>query len=236
MLFQYQPTRSGDVPKKFLENYSGFFQTDGYAGYNKAVKNTDIVHVGCFAHARRYFENAWKLNKKSKVAYRGLEYIKKIYEIERDLRSADLSSENFIYKRKKAAAPVLKAFYNWLISQKNSVIPKSKTGEAIGYALSEWDKLIRYLDHYLLTPDNNRIENAIRPFVIGRKNWLFSNTPRGAESSAVMYSLIESAKANKLEPYKYLRYLFDHLPAAETQAELRALLPDKINSEMIEIK
>lgn len=236
LVFQYHPTRSGDVPKKFLENYSGFLQTDGYAGYNKAVKNTDIIHVGCFAHARRYFENAWKLNKKSKVAYKGLEYIKNIYEIESDLRSADLLSEDFIDKRKKAAVPVLETFYNWLKSQKDSVIPKSKTGEAIKYTLSEWDKLIRYLDHYLLTPDNNRIENAIRPFVIGRKNWLFSNTPRGAESSAVMYSLIESAKANKLEPYKYLRYLFDHLPAAETKAELRALLPDKIIPEMIEIK
>ncbi|MCP4102486.1 MAG: IS66 family transposase [Lentisphaerae bacterium] len=229
ILYRYHPTRSGNVPKEFLEGYEGWLQTDGYGGYNRAVEGRNINHVGCFAHARRYFEKAWKLNKKSKVGYKGLDYIKKIYAVENELRGENLKPEIFTEKRKKAVIPILDAFYNWLETQKDSVVPKSKAGEAIRYTLSEWNKLIRYLDHHLLTPDNNLIENVIRPFVIGRKNWLFSNTPRGAEASATLYSLIETAKANGLEPYKYLRYLFDHLPAANTKAELRTLLPGRLS-------
>lgn len=235
LLYQYHPTRSGDVPKRFLEGYAGFLQTDGYGGYNRAVEGTDITHVGCFAHARRYFEKAWKLNKKSKVAYRGLEYIKNIYTIEREMRSANLGTNEFLERREKAAASVLDAFHNWLESQADSVLPQSSTGVAIGYCLSEWGKLVAYVNHHLLTPDNNLIENAIRPFVLGRKNWLFSNTPRGAQSSAVLYSLIESAKANGLEPYRYLRYIFDRLPGASTKEQLRVLLPDLITPEMIKL-
>jgi len=232
LLYQYHPTRSSQVPKKFLENYTGFLQTDGYKAYSSALKddsNKDIIHVGCFAHARRYFEQAYKLNKKSKVGFKGLDYIKKIYAIEKKLRNADLSAEKFIETRKKEASPVLETFYNWLKSQVDSVAPKSKAGEAIRYTLDEWNKLIKYLDHYLLTPDNNLAENAIRPFVVGRKNWLFANTPRGANSSAILYSLIESSKANNLEPYKYLRYIFEKIPFAVTREDYMALLPDKVN-------
>lgn len=235
-LYQYHPTRSADVPKEFLEYYKGILQTDGYKGYNLAIVDKDIIHVGCFAHARRYFENALKLNKKSKIAYKGIEYIRKIYSIETELRGKKLSPENFIEKRKRAIIPVLESFLNWLNIQENSVLPQSKAGEAINYTLSEWEKLVRYLDHHLLTPDNNLIENAIRPFVLGRKNWLFSNTPRGAQSSAVLYSLIESAKANGLEPYKYLRCIFERLPVTDSKEKLRELLPDRITPEMIEIK
>ena len=228
LLYQYHPTRSGEVPDKFLKDYSGYLQTDGYAGYNKAADKNDIIHVGCLAHARRYFENAYKLNKKSKVGHKGLDYIQKIYAIEKKLREADLDVVKFIKTRRKEVTPVLDAFYNWLQSQVDSVAPKSKAGEAIRYTLDEWEKLNKYLDHFLLTPDNNLTENAIRPFVMGRKNWLFSNTPRGAHSSSVLYSLIESAKANGLEPYKYLRYIFDQLPLVETRDGYRALLPDRV--------
>ena len=231
LLYQYHPTRSHDVPKGLLENYSGFLQTDGYKAYNRALKDESIkgiTHVGCFAHARRYFEQAYKLNKKSKVGFKGLDYIKKIYVVEQKLRQSNLSPEKFVETRKKEVTPILDSFYNWLQFQVDTVTPKSKAGEAIGYALDEWHKLIRYLDHYLLTPDNNLTENAIRPFVMGRKNWLFSNTPRGAHSSAILYSLIESAKANGLEPYKYLRYIFEKLPYAQSQDDFRALLPGRI--------
>jgi transposase len=231
LLYQYHPTRSHEVPKGLLENYSGFLQTDGYKAYNLALKDEsikNIIHVGCFAHARRYFENAYKLNKKSKVGFKGLNYIQKIYAVEKKLRQSNLSPEKFIETRRKEVSPILDSFYNWLQSQVDVVAPKSKAGEAIGYTLDEWNKLIRYLDHYLLTPDNNLTENAIRPFVLGRKNWLFSNTPRGAHSSAILYSLIESAKANGFEPYKYLRYIFEKLPCAETNDDFMALLPDRI--------
>ena len=223
-----------DVPSN-ITLLEEILQTDGYGGYNKAIAGKDIVHVGCFAHARRKFEKAWKQNKKSKAAYKGLKFIQKIYAIENELRSKNHEIDIFIEKRRKAVTPVFEEFHNWLQSHKKDMLPQGDTGKAINYALSEWDKLICYLDHHLLTPDNNLIENAIRPFVVGRKNWLFSNTPRGADASAVLYSLIESAKANGLEPYKYLRYLFDHLPSAETKDEQRALLPDRITPEMIKI-
>ncbi|MBU4387889.1 IS66 family transposase, partial [Candidatus Dependentiae bacterium] len=211
LLYQYHPTRSGGVPKNILGDYGGIIQTDGYDGYNQVVKKNNLIHAGCFAHARREFEKAMKQSKKSKVAYRGLAYIRALYKIESDVRQRNLASDEFVEKRRNAAIPLLEEFHNWLCAQKQGVLPQGYTGKAVNYALNQWDTLIRYLDHHLLTPDNNLIENAIRPFVLGRKNWLFSNTPRGAQASAVLYSLIESAKANKLEPYRYLRYLFDRI-------------------------
>lgn len=228
ILYQYHPTRSGTVASDFLEGYTGFLQTDGYGGYNRAGTQDGIVHVGCFAHARRYFFDAQKLNKKSKTAAKGLGFIQKLYKAEHDLRSKDLAPEDFVDKRKKAVQPMLDEFHNWLLIQKDTMLPKSKAGQAVAYTLSEWSKLIRYLDSHLLTPDNNAVENAIRPFVVGRKNWLFSNTPLGAHASAVIYSMVESAKANGLEPYKYLRFIFEKLPCAESEGDFRALLPDRV--------
>ena len=113
------------------------------------------------------------------------------------------------------------------------MVPKSLLGKAVNYTLNEWQRLLVYLDHPFMTPDNNLAENAIRPFVIGRKNWIFSGTPDGARASANLYSLIETAKANKLEPYKYLRYLFEKIPFAECEADYKALLPMNLNAEQL---
>ena len=233
VLYQYHPTRSKKVPYDFLEGFTGYLQTDGYDGYNYALSRGGIVHVGCFAHARRYFFDAAKLNKKDSRAHKGLQFIKRIYEIESELRVRNLADNLFVEQRKKLVLPVLDDFHRWLVLTKNEIIPKSKTGEAVNYTLNEWSKLIRYIDAAFLTPDNNEAERTIRPFVIGRKNWLFSNTPRGANASAAMYSLIESAKANNLEPYAYLRFLFTKLPEASNQAELTALLPCFLTFEQI---
>ena len=144
--------------------------------------------------------------------HRGLEYIRKLYEIENRLRSEALTGDRFVDRRKNEAQPVLDEFRNWLARVGPELVPSSRTGQAIAYTFKEKDKLVRYLEAEFLTPDNNEIERAIRPFVIGRKNWIFSNTPRGAHASAAMYSLVESAKANKIEPYHYLRFLFTKLP------------------------
>jgi len=227
VLFRYYPTRSGEIPDQFLSGFSGYLQTDGYDGYNRAVRNNDIVHVGCMAHARREFNNAYDSGKKNKDsrAFKALAYIQKIYKIESDLRSENLSDEIFIERRRKLAAPVLDELHAWLLRNKAEVLPQSLVGKAISYTLNEWDKLIRYLDLACMTPDNNEIERAIRPFVVGRKNWLFSNTPRGARASAAIYSLIESAKANRLEPYAYLRFLFSRLPHALDRESVIKLLP-----------
>ncbi|HRX16064.1 MAG TPA: IS66 family transposase, partial [Spirochaetota bacterium] len=237
LLYQYHPTRSSDVPKEFLKKYSGFVQTDGYKGYNftNASYKGSIIHVGCLAHVRREFEKIYKANRKSKCAHTALKYIRNIYRIESTLRERNLASNEFVTTRKEQMKESLETFHNWLGEQKNIILPASPSGKAISYILGEWKKIICFLDHHLLTPDNNKIENAIRPFVIGRKNWLFSNTPRGARSSACFYSLIESAKANKLVPYYYLRYVFEKLPGCSTKEELRKLLPDMLSPEMIKI-
>lgn len=237
LLYQYHPTRSSDVPKKFLENYSGFVQTDGYNGYNfddPSYKGT-VTHVGCLAHARREFEKAYRANKESKCAHTALSYIRDIYKMERDLRKLMLSSNEFVEKRREQMIPLLEKFHNWLGEQQKIILPSCLSGEAVSYTVGQWNKIIRFLDHHLLTPDNNKIENSIRPFVVGRKNWLFSNTPRGARSSACFYSLIESAKVNNLEPYYYLRYIFEKLPECKNEEEIRGLLPDMLIPEMIKI-
>ena len=231
MLFAYHATRSQTVPLEFLEGYEGYVQTDGYSGYNSACSQSGIIHVGCFAHARRYFYDALKLSKKSKSAHKGLSYIQKLYAIERALREKDMSPERFVEERGKEALPVLREFHAWLEEKSIYINPESKAGKAVQYTLKEWNKLIRYLEAPFLTPDNNRVENAIRPFVVGRKNWLFSNTAKGAESSAVLYSLVESAKANNLEPYHYLRYLFTKLPTCASDDELKQLLPTKVTKD-----
>lgn len=228
ILYDYFPTRSKEVPRELLRGYTGYLQTDGYAGYNAAVKENDITHVGCLAHARRYFHDAMKVGKKSNTARKAMEYIKRLYSIEKELRSQKMAPDTFVRQRKKEALPVLDQFHGWLQEKSYYVAPKSKVGEAISYTLGEWEKLIRYLESHYLTPDNNIAENAIRPFVVGRKNWLFSNTDRGARASAIMYSLVESAKANSLEPYQYLRYLFTHLPAATSGDDIRYLLPSRL--------
>ena len=121
--------------------------------------------------------------------------------------------------------PVLDTFHGWLQDKRDQVLPGSALGKAVAFALGEWPKLIRYLEHPQLTPDNNACEQAIRPFVVGRKNWLFSGSPRGAKASATLYSLIETAKANRREPYWYLRELFEKLPHARTRADYLTLLP-----------
>jgi transposase len=237
LLFQYHPTRSADIPKKLLKNYSGFVQTDGYQSYDFTDKEYTgtITHAGCLAHARRYFEKAYKADKKSVCAHRAIKYIRDIYAIENDLREKKLTTVEFVEERKKQTTPVFEKFHNWLLEQQKNILPRSLSGEAVSYTLGQWDKIIHFPDHHLLTPDNNKTENAIRPFVVGRKNWLFSNTPRGADSSACFYSLIEGAKANKLEPYYYLRYIFEKMSSFNTKEELRNLLPDVVTVDMIKI-
>jgi transposase len=233
VLYNYRTSKSKDIPVELLTGYKGYLQTDGYSGYNAAGSDEAIIHVGCFAHARRIFHDAFKLSKKSNTAKRGIFFIKELYKIEKELREKDLLPDVFVKKRKEKAEPVLDEFYKWLQSMVDNIAPQSSAGKAVNYTMNEWDKLIRYLEHYYLTPDNNAVERAIRPFVLGRKNWLFSNTPRGAHSSAIIYSLVETAKANKLEPGLYLRYLFTKLPYASSKENLKNLLPTRLQIQGI---
>jgi len=174
------------------------------------------------------FTNAQKArgkNKKPGSIDVGLSYIRKIYAIESEAKRKEISDDQLLSLRQKKAKPIFNDFFKWLSKKSLQVVPKSLLGKAVNYTLGQWGRLLVYLDYPYMTPDNNMAENAIRPFVIGRKNWLFAGTPDGAQASAALYSLIETAKANKLEPYKYLRYLFEKIPFAECKEDFRALLP-----------
>lgn len=231
--FQYHPTKSGDVAASFLKDYKGIVQTDGYGGYDFLDTKKGILHVGCWVHARRKFKEVTKAagNKTSSLGNAGtaLKYISLLYKIEKHAMDKKLSPDQIHDQRLEHAVPILDEFKKWLDARVEKVPPKSLLGKAINYTLNQWSRLIRYTENGIIRPDNNLVENAIRPFVVGRKNWIFSNTPNGAHASAAIYSLIETAKANDLEPYRYLKYLFEHLPQAMTTEEFKVLLPYNID-------
>ena len=226
VLFDYDPSRSASVPKRLLAGYRGYLQVDGYAGYNGVIAENGLIAVGCMAHARRRFADAVKAQGKKKttgIAPHGLALIQRLYRIEKQAK--DFTPEDRKAYRETHAKPLLDKLREWLNTHLPQVPPKTATGEALRYLDDQWERLIRYLDDGRLAIDNNLTENAIRPFVLGRKNWLFSDTVKGVTASANLYSLIETAKANGLEPYAYLREVFSKLPAANSVEEIEALLP-----------
>jgi transposase len=229
VVYRYHPTRSAKVPFQYLSDYQGYLQTDGYEGYTDIGCIQGITHVGCWVHARRKFDEAAKPSRSPGSAQEALGRIAKLYRIERELRASRLEPGEFLRRRKEQAIPILTDFKKWLDTKTKQVPPSTLLGRAVSYALGEWDKLVRYLDSPYLGLDTNPVENAIRPFVLGRKNWLFSGSPRGAHASATLYSLIETAKANGIEPYRYLRYLFTKLPLVQTQDDYRRLTPQHLD-------
>jgi transposase len=237
----YHPTRAGHVAVDYLGDYRGLVQTDGYGGYNFLDRGSGIVHAGCWAHVRREFHEvktvasakARSSPPKGGSADVALGYIRDLYAVEHRAKERGLTGEALVAERREKAKPILDAFKAWLEQREREVPPKTLLGKAIAYALGQWKRLVVYVDHAVLTMDNNLAENAIRPFVIGRKNWLFSGNARGASASAALYSLIETAKANGLEPYRYLRYLFTKLPLARTEQDYAALLPPNLTPEQI---
>lgn len=242
VLYDYAPSRGGEVPKRLLEGFRGYLQVDGYEGYNEVCESNGLVRVGCFAHARRKFDEALKAQGKgqktgkkrsAKVtkAQQGLDWIRVLYRIERKI--ADQPAAERYRIRQEHAKPQLDQIRKWLDESLDSVPPQSLTGKALSYLDNQWDRLIRYVDDGRLRIDNNLVENSIRPFVIGRKAWLFADTVRGAEASAILYSLIETAKANAIEPYAYLRHVFTELPKATTLEHIEALLPHRIDPDQI---
>lgn len=230
VLFDYDPSRSGSVPARLLAGYRGHLMTDGYDGYNAVVAKNGLTHLACWAHARRKFIEAQKAQPKGKTgsADVAVKMIGKLYGVERDIKDiADLTVRQ--RERAERSLPVISGLRTWLERQLPRVPPKSKLGEALAYLDKYWPKLVRYLERGDLPIDNNRAENAIRPFVIGRKNWLFSDTPAGAHASARIYGIIETAKANGHEPYAYLCKILGDLPKAKTVEDFEALLPWKLD-------
>ncbi len=229
VLFDYDPSRSQEVPKRLLPSFSGYLQTDGYEGYNKVCQDNGITQLGCWTHVRRKFDEAVKAQgknsakRKASLAHIALQRIQLLYRIERQCK--DLEPGERLQQRQQRAVPVLADFRQWLDRHLPLVPPKSALGKAMHYAHKQWDRLTVYIQNGRLTIDNNLTENAIRPFVVGRKNWLFCDTVAGANASANLYSLIETAKANHQEPYTYLKTVFSELPKATSVEDIEALLP-----------
>jgi transposase len=232
--FRYHPTRAGSVASDYLAGYTGSVLTDAFAGYDFLDERLGIVHAGCWAHARRKFDEVQKSApsgkdaKKPSTADTALAYIRRLYRIERDAKEAGLTGSALVEDRRTKARPVLDELKDWLDQKALVTPPKMRLGNAIGYTLAQWKRLTAYVDHPEIPLDNNDAENAIRPFVVGRKNWLFAATQDGAHASATLYSLIESAKANGHDPYRYLRHLFDKLPHAKERDHYLALLPHRL--------
>lgn len=228
--FRFAASRAQSVPMELLSGYQGIVMSDGYAGYKFLDQDKLIIHAGCWAHARRLFHDVNKGLKKGhsdRYADHALKVIKELYAIESEVKGQ--APELIQAARQEKAKPVLDAFARWLNEHGHRFAPKTNLGKAFGYSLSQLPKLLRYLEDGRIPIDNNPTENAIRPFVVGRKNWLFVNSLKGARASAFFYSLIETAKANGLEPFSYLTTLFERYPLAHTLEDLEALLPQNID-------
>jgi transposase len=223
IFYDYKETRRQEHPQAFLKDFKGYLHTDGSDVYHNLTP--DIIIVGCWAHARRYWENALKVitqqdKRKDSDAARGLTYVNRLFELEREFK--DLTPDERYEKRITTSKPVSDSFFDWV--EKLGALPLSLLGKASQYTLSQRKYLENVFLDGRLELSNNRCERSVKPFVMGRKAWLFSNTPNGAHASSIMYSIIETAKENGLHPYFYIKFLLETLPNVTTD-HVAALLP-----------
>ena len=217
VLYDYQPSQKAENAEAFLNGFTGWLHADGYQGYHRLPAQIRVV--GCLAHARRKFDEALTaVPKEQQAASKSAEalgYFAKLAQLEESF--AELTAEERYTKRLEQEKPVLEALLAWANALKSKTAPKSALGKAVHYLLVQRPYLERYLEDGRLEQTNNRAERSMKPFVMGRKNWLFSNTPGGATSSAVIYSLVETARESGLDPYRYLRWVFETAPALSVQ-------------------
>jgi transposase len=212
LLYRYAPSRSQETPNTLLSEDIQAIMVDGYDGYQPACESYGILRLGCWAHARRKFVEAQKAQPKKKIgkADVAISFIKKLYRIETETK--DDPPDKRYEMRQEKSKPILKQLREWLDKSLLTVVPKSLLGKALTYLSNQWHRLVAYIDDGAYPIDNNAAERSIRPFTIGRKNWLFAKSQAGARTSANIYSLVETAKANGLNPYEYLRHVFEVLP------------------------
>jgi hypothetical protein len=215
VLFEYTETRGGKYPQEFLSGYAGFLNADGYQGYY-ALEGNGVTLCGCWTHARRKFVDVLKTIPKNQhmdsPASVGLRFCHKLFELERNYDEQELSIELRRERREQESKPVALACFEWAEKLLPTLPDKSKLREAAGYLVNQRERLMNFILDGRIEISNNRAERAIRPFTVGRNNWLFAFSPNGAEASAIIYSIVETAKANGLIPFKYLEFLFETLP------------------------
>ena len=215
VIYDYQRTRRADHPREFLKDFTGVCVTDGYQVYHTLAKERpDLKIAGCWYHARRRYSEALKaLPKKEQnksLAHKALLLIQAIDRANQSLD--DLPPEERLSKRQSMVKPLVDAYFAWIHENRNKVLNKSKTSNGFEYSLNQEEYLRTFLDDPYVPFDNNAAEQAIRPFCIGKKNWVLIDTIRGAQNSAIAYSIAETAKANKLKPYEYFKYLLEEIP------------------------
>jgi hypothetical protein len=212
VLYEYQETRSSSHPKRFLGDFKGYLHTDGYRGYHCLSPNIKIV--GCWSHARRKFDEAVKSappdERTGLPSQKGLEFCNELFRLEREYKGKKLKPEERYKARLERSKPISDAMFAWAASV--GALPKSALGKAVYYLMEQRPYLENVFLDGRLELSNNRAERSIRPFVIGRKNWLFSATPKGARASAAIYSIIVTAKENGLRPSEYLKHIFETMP------------------------
>jgi hypothetical protein len=231
--FDYQKNRKGEHALEMLKDFKGHIHADAYSGYDQVYEQGVRTEVGCWAHARRKFHDVVKVEKKHVLANQALETIAKLYKVEADIKKYNdknkvkMSAEKIV-KLRQESIKVLKKFKIWLEELKSKVIPNMLLGKAITYSLNQWEALNEYTKYGHLSIDNNFAENAIRPFALGRKNWLFHGNHEGARSGALFYSLLQGAIANSLNVNSYMTYLFDNILKINKTKKFAEELPHNI--------
>ena len=240
VLFEYDPSRAGSVPVRLLDGFSGILQADGYSGYSQVCKESGLTRIGCWDHARRKFIEATqavpsvakgKSKPSASKADVALGYIGKLYAIEREQK--ERSDAERYQARQTRSVPLLAELKTWLENNVGKVMKGSLTRKAMEYTLGQWPYLVGYCERGDLHISNVLAENAIRPFAVGRKAWLFADSAQGAKASATCYSLLETAKANDLEPSAYINHVLAQIGEADTLEKLEALLPWNVPLEPI---
>ena len=235
-IYQYNSSRGHEIPKEFWLGFKGYLHTDGFSGYQTLFKNETISIQGihCWAHARRKFIEAAKQSKKATLANWAVKQIAELYKLEKHFKSQFYTVQQIHEQRQKKSKPILTKIKKWLNEHVNQVPPKHPIGVAINYTLKFWDNLIRYIDDGRFEIDNNRTERGIKPFVIGRKNWLFHDSVNGAEAGAIIYSLIETCKAHNVNAYLYLKYVLHELPNCDkSEKAYQSLLPFNVDHDKL---
>ena len=221
-VFDYTPTREASGPKAFLDGFRGYLQADAYQGYDALFASGEIVEVGCWAHARRYYYNA--RDKDPARAEVALSAIRRLFEIEKSAK--DLSADERKELRERESKPILDRFRRWIDAEAPGALPKSPMGEAFGYTSNQWQALTRYLEDGRLDIDNNASERELRRVAVGRKNWLFAGSDAGGTRAAVLYSLVATCRRHEIDPFEYLRDVIDRV-STHPMGRIEELLPDR---------
>jgi len=235
-VYQYHPSRQDAIAKQFFCSFEGYLHADCYSAYVNLDKSR-IKHVACIAHARRYFVDVVKATKnKPGIAKSAVEWFAKLDAIEKRLKEGKATSEQIKQVRMTEAQPILTEFKQWLLTQQKITLPKSPLGKALFYSIKHWDSLTQYINDGRLEIDNNRSERAIKPFVIGRKNWLFNSSSKGADASSILFSLVQTCKEHDVDVFAYFKYALESVVKCNNEQDIQFLLPYNVNPELLKLQ